>query len=187
MLRRDFLLGRVLPGEAVLDLGCGLGDFTAALGEHGAMVTGCDVAQEALRRARVRFPTLEFVLSGGELPFGDETFDVVWAGEVLEHVQDGLGLLAEVRRVLRLDGRLLLSTPDHAPLRRLWLGLSRTAFEHNFDPRSDHVRFFTARTLRQTLEASELGEAEITTTAGLLLARAGQTQPIRPTPPSMHT
>jgi len=99
-----------------------LGEFTAALSEHGAIVTGCDVAQEALRRARARAPTVEFVLTGEELPFADESFDVVWAGEVLEHVQDGLGLLAEVRRVLRPGGRLLLSTPDHGPLRRLWLG-----------------------------------------------------------------
>jgi 2-polyprenyl-6-hydroxyphenyl methylase/3-demethylubiquinone-9 3-methyltransferase len=127
------------------------------------------------------------VRSGEELPFADETFDAVWAGEVLEHVQDVLGLLAEVGRVLRPAGRLLLSTPNHGPLRRLWLGLSRSAFERNFDPRSDHVRFFTPHTLRQTLESSGLDEAEITTTAGLILASAGQTQPTRPQPPSIHT
>ncbi len=170
MLRRDFFLDRVVQGQAVLDLGCGLGEFTAALSEHGAIVTGCDVAQEALRRARARAPTVEFVLTGEELPFADESFDVVWAGEVLEHVQDGLGLLAEVRRVLRPGGRLLLSTPDHGPLRRLWLGLSATAFDRHFDPRSDHVRFFTARTLRGTLEAADLGEPQIARRAGMLLA-----------------
>ncbi len=170
MLRRDFLLDRVVPGEAVLDLGCGLGEFTAALAEHGALVTGCDVAETALALARGRHPGIEFVLSGEELPFGDESFDVVWAGEVLEHVQDGLGLLGEVRRVLRPGGRLVLSTPDHGPLRRLRLGLSATAFERHFDPRSDHVRFFTARTLRGTLEAADLGEPQIARRAGTLLA-----------------
>jgi SAM-dependent methyltransferase len=172
VLRRTFLLAERKVGERVLDLGCGLGEFTAALAEHGVEVVGCDVSQEALRLARERFPTLEFVLSGDELPFGDATFDVVWAGEVLEHVQDGLGLLAEVRRVLVPGGRLLVSTPDHGPIRRLWLGLSRAAFERNFDPRSDHVRFFTARTLRATLEAADLGQPQITRRARTLLAIA---------------
>jgi hypothetical protein len=46
---------------------------------------------------------------------------------------------------------LLVSTPSHGPLRRLWLGLSARAFERNFDPRSDHVRFFTANSLRTLL------------------------------------
>jgi len=157
-------------GEAVLDLGCGVGEFTAALAEHGAFVTGCDVAETALALAGRRHPGIEFVLTGEELPFADESFDVVWAGEVLEHVQDGLGLLAEVRRVLRPGGRLLLSTPDHGPLRRLWLGFSAPAFDRHFDPRSDHVRFFTARTLRGTLEAADLGEPQIARRAGTLLA-----------------
>lgn len=172
MRRRDFLLDRVRSGEAVLDLGCGLGDFAGALASHGALVTGCDVSEVALRSARRRHPDVEFVLSGARLPFADATFDAVWAGEVLEHAQDVLGLLAEVRRVLRGSGRLLLSTPDHGRLRRLWLGLSARAFERNFDPRSDHIRFFTARALRETLEAAELGDAQIATAGGLLLATA---------------
>jgi ubiquinone/menaquinone biosynthesis C-methylase UbiE len=159
-------------GERVLDLGCGLGDFTAALAEHGANATGCDVAEEALRRARLRHPQLRFTLSGETLPFGDESFDAVWAGEVLEHVQDGLGLLAEVQRVLRPGGLLLVSTPSHGPLRRLWLGLSTRAFERTFEPRSDHVRFFTAGTLRALLTDAGFDAATVVRRRPLLLATA---------------
>jgi ubiquinone/menaquinone biosynthesis C-methylase UbiE len=162
----------VEAGARVLDLGCGLGDFTATLAEHGANAIGCDVAAEALRRARERHPGADFVLSADSLPFEDRSVDVVWAGEVLEHVQDVLGLLAEVHRVLAGDGRLLVSTPDHAPLRRLHLGLSRRAFESNFDPRSDHVRFFTSNTLRETLAVSRFGALELTSTRGVLFAEA---------------
>jgi ubiquinone/menaquinone biosynthesis C-methylase UbiE len=175
VLRRDFLLGRVLEGARVLDVGCGLGDFTAVLVEHGLAAVGCDVSSEALLRARERHPGVEFVQSADALPFGDAAFEVVWAGEVLEHVQDVLGLLAEIHRVLRPGGRLLVSTPAHGPLRRLRLGLSRAAFEANFDPRSDHVRFFTAQTLLETLRVSRFGEVDVTSASGVLLASASST------------
>jgi ubiquinone/menaquinone biosynthesis C-methylase UbiE len=172
VLRRDFLLGHVSAVTRVLDLGCGLGDFTAALGERGVTAVGCDVAGEAVRRARERRPGLEFVQSGDELPFADASFDAVWAGEVLEHVQDVLGLLAEVHRVLKPDGQLLVSTPDHGPLKRLLMGVSRRAFETTLDPRSDHVRFFTANTLSTTLALSGFREVELASSKGILLASA---------------
>jgi len=82
-----------------------------------------------------------------ELPFEDAHFDVVWAGEVIEHVADTSRWLSELRRVLRSGGALLISTPDHGMLSRLRLALSRSAFEERFDPRSDHLRFYTRRAL----------------------------------------
>jgi SAM-dependent methyltransferase len=172
-LRRDFLLGEVRPGERVLDLGCGEGDFSAALAGAGARPVGVEVAAEPLRRARRRHPELELQLvEGGRLPFPDAHFDVAWAGEVVEHVLDGLGLLDELRRVVRPGGRLLLSTPDH-PRRLVWaLALRRAAFERHFDPRTDHVRFFTARTLALLLEDAGFSPAGIARRRGVLLARA---------------
>jgi 2-polyprenyl-3-methyl-5-hydroxy-6-metoxy-1,4-benzoquinol methylase len=106
------------------------------------------------------------------LPFDLGSFDAVWAGEVLEHVQDVLGLLAEVHRVLRPQGQLIVSTPNHGPMKRLQIGLSRNAFETTFDPRSDHVRFFTSHTLRTTLALSRFSELDVTSRKSLLLATA---------------
>jgi 2-polyprenyl-3-methyl-5-hydroxy-6-metoxy-1,4-benzoquinol methylase len=143
--RRAFLLDRVTPGARVLDLGCGDGAFAAALLAAGCEVTMADVAEQALQRARVRAPEAQAVkLAEGEpLPFAEDAFDVVWAGEVLEHVADVVGLLAEVRRVLRWGGRLLVTTP--------WHGRIVVASDAHFDPRTDHLRFFSARTLRAVL------------------------------------
>jgi 2-polyprenyl-6-hydroxyphenyl methylase/3-demethylubiquinone-9 3-methyltransferase len=77
---------------------------------------------------------------------------VAWAGEVLEHVVDLAPWLSEVRRALRPGGELLLSTPHHGPGTLLRLTLSRRRFAEHFEPRSDHVRFFSPATLRELLE-----------------------------------
>ena len=170
--RRDFLLATLAPGARVLDVGCGSGWFCEALSAAGFAAAGVEVAAEAIRRARARCPELEFALAGedGELPFAPESFDAAWLGEVLEHVQDGLGLLAAVERVLAPGGQLIATTPDHGRLLRLRLGLGTRAFERHFEPRSDHVRFFTRRTLRELLDAADYREIEIRARRGSLYA-----------------
>ena len=122
--------------------------------EAGREASGIDVAEEPLRRARAREPGLDLrcVPAEGEWPLQDVSFDAVWAGEVIEHVADTAGWLSEVRRVLRSGGALVLSTPAHELLTRLALGLSGRAFAAHFDPRSDHLRFYTRRTLVALLE-----------------------------------
>ena len=157
----------------MVDVGCGEGWFAGALAEAGWSVVGVEVAEEPLRRARERFPGVEFVLAGEtSLPFAEGSFDVAWLGEVLEHVRDGIGLLGEVGRVLAPEGRLVISTPDHGWRRRLWLGLSRRAFEAHFEPRADHLRFFTRRTLAALLEACGYEEIEGRSVQGTLLVTA---------------
>ena len=171
--RRDFLLSALEPGSRVLDVGCGAGWFAGALKQAGFAVTGVDVAAEPLRRARERLPQLEFVLAGEhELPFAAGSFDAAWLGELLEHVQDGIGLLEQVTRVLVPGGRLVVSTPDHGWRLRLRLGLSRCAFERHFEPRADHVRFFTAGTLVALLQVCGFEAIEARRERGLLLASA---------------
>jgi len=160
-LRRGFLLARVGAGERVLDIGCGEGRFTEALADAGASVVGADIAEEPLRRAGARRGDLELQLipDSGPWPFADCTFDAVWAGEVLEHVADTAGWLSELRRVLRSGGRLHLSTPNHEALGVMVLALSRARFASHFDPLSDHLRFYSRRSLAGVL--SELGFEEI--------------------------
>jgi len=144
-LRRRFLLDEVSAGERVLDVGCGEGWFASELAVAGARVLGLDVAEEPLRRARGRDPQLDLRLMDPDdsWPVEDARYDVVWAGETLEHVADTAGWLSEARRALIPGGRLLLSTPDHGRLALLWLACSRRAYAAHFDPLSDHLRFYT--------------------------------------------
>jgi 2-polyprenyl-3-methyl-5-hydroxy-6-metoxy-1,4-benzoquinol methylase len=179
-LRRQFLLEHVRAGERVLDVGCGEGHFAAELARAGAQVVGIDVAEVPLRRARGRHPELDLRLVAAEGPWelADASFDVVWAGEVIEHVADTAAWLSEVRRVLRSGGRLLVSTPAHGRLALMRVALSRRAFAARFDPRGDHLRFYSRETLTRVLGDLGLEEIQVRDAAGppgarrLLLAHA---------------
>lgn len=153
-LRTSFALERLPKAPArVLDVGCGAGEITSELVRASFDVVAIDVAEEALRRARARAPGLDARRVGvdGGWPLDDASFDAVWAGETIEHVADTAAWLSEVRRVLRSGGSLLLTTPAHGRLRMLALALSARRFDEHFDPRSDHLRFYTRRTLARLL------------------------------------
>jgi SAM-dependent methyltransferase len=167
-MRRSFLLAHVAPDEVVVDLGCGAGEFSAALVQAGARPIGVDVAAEALRRARARLPEGDFRLwaAGGPLPVENAVADVVWAGEVIEHVADVAPWLSEVRRVLRPGGTLLVTTPHHGSGTLLRLAFSRRAFADHFEPRSDHVRFYSPSTLRALLADFGFGVEEMALRGG---------------------
>jgi 2-polyprenyl-3-methyl-5-hydroxy-6-metoxy-1,4-benzoquinol methylase len=178
--RRRFLLENVAAGMRVLDVGCGEGRFAAEALAAGAEVLAADIAEEPLRRARRLHPELDLRLIDGEgewdLP--DACFDVVWAGEVIEHVVDTAGWLSEARRVLRSGGTLLLSTPAHGRLRMLRVALSARAFAEHFDPLGEHLRFYTGATLGALLEQFGFEQVRVRASGGmpgarsLLLARA---------------
>jgi len=169
--RRALLLGAVRPGERVLDLGCGAGRFVAALAAAGADPVGVEIAEGALERARANAPgaDLRRLHDDGTLPLGHGEVDLVWCSEVLEHVPDtGLALL-EVRRVLRRGGRLLLTVPFHGRVQAALIGL--VGFERHFDPAGQHLRFYTARSLRRVLAAAGFEDVDVRPWGGPPLLR----------------
>src|SRR5437762_7439196 len=113
-----FTLGRLEPGERVLDLGSGAGtdSLVAAqmVGEQGH-VTGIDMTPAMLAKARAAAAEMgasnvEFVESEAErLPFADESFDVVVSNGVIDLIPDKDAVFAELHRVLAPGGRMQLA------------------------------------------------------------------------------
>ena len=146
--RRALLLGELRPGDRVLDFGCGAGRFLKELDD----AVGVEIAEEAAERARANVPgaDVRLLAPNGSLPLGHGEIDLVWCSEVLEHIPDVGHALLEIRRVLRAGGRLLLTVPYHGRFQAAAISLTR--FERHFDPLGQHVRFFTRRSLRDTLD-----------------------------------
>jgi len=94
----------------ILDVGCGTGANLLMLSQYGD-AEGVDVSEDALAFCRER--GLENVKLGAaeQLPYDDDTFDLVTALDVVEHLDDDLAGLREMRRVLRPGGRVLLFVP----------------------------------------------------------------------------
>jgi ubiquinone/menaquinone biosynthesis C-methylase UbiE len=152
------------PADRALDLGVGDGRVATAI--RATHLTGADVSQVALDRARTRLPDAELVLLEPDepLPFADNEFDLVSCIETLEHVRDVQLALSEIRRVLRPGGRLAVTTPAASRWRVLLRGM-----EHPFSP---HIRSFTRRSLRTTLETMGFHVLEMDTSHSTLFALA---------------
>jgi arsenite methyltransferase len=105
------------PGEVILDVGCGPGFYVADLLERGATVTGVDSSPAMLAIARKRAPgALLLEGTATQLPLEDAAFDRALSVQVLEYVADVDGALAELRRVLRPGGRLVIWDIDWSTL-----------------------------------------------------------------------
>jgi SAM-dependent methyltransferase len=138
------LLAHLRAGDDVLDVGCGPGTITADLAERVApgRVVGIDRSAEVVGLAADHHhgDRLEFrVADLRQLPFDDDSFDVVHAHQVLQHLDDPVAALVELRRVCRSDGLVAVRdadygaftwSPEHGELDR-WLDLYRTIARRN--------------------------------------------------------
>jgi SAM-dependent methyltransferase len=111
--RRLNLIGRYVPleGRRILDVGCGIGTFVNRLREFSPHVYGIDVDRGRVREGATALPNLAVAVSEN-LPFADDTFDVVLLHEVLEHVRDDRLTLREACRVTRGGGRIAAYCPN---------------------------------------------------------------------------
>jgi 2-polyprenyl-3-methyl-5-hydroxy-6-metoxy-1,4-benzoquinol methylase len=134
-------------GARLLELGAGHCEMARLFRERGWRVHTADLEPACVREAAgLGFPSVQVDLNDG-LPFADAALDLVVMLEVLEHVLRAEVALAEVARVLRPGGRLLLSTPNHA----FYKSRVRMLKGRPLGMEGEHVRFFVKAQLERLL------------------------------------
>jgi O-antigen biosynthesis protein len=112
---RYAVVQKIVSGKDVLDIASGEGYGSSLLAEVALSVTGVDISDEAVSHAIKTYkkPNLRFqVGSAIELAFPTESFDIVVSYETVEHLAEQSQMIAELRRVLRPDGLLIISSPN---------------------------------------------------------------------------
>lgn len=174
-------LGRAARTGRMLEVGCGLGFFLKGVADHcGWEVEGIDAAEGVGRFAReklgLRVTEMPFEQNG----FPDDSFDLVRAKDVLEHVPRPMEFLGEARRILRPGGELELWLPN-GPLD---LAEARRAFRRGAraEMGAGHLLFIRPRTLRAALEAAGFGVARMEVSGFRYALKALGLWPVRPAP-----
>ena len=164
MLTVDYDLLDLRPGMTVLDLGCGEGRHAFEAYRRGADVVAVDWGRSevettkrwlgAIAEAGEAPPTAGYEVVRGDLlhlPFPDASVDRVIASEVLEHIPDDAGAMAEISRVLKPGGRAAVTVPRYGPERVCWA----LSDEYHANE-GGHIRIYRADVLRARLRATGL-------------------------------
>lgn len=151
------LLEAHTPRRRLLEIGPAGGDFLRGARARGWQVTGVEISAEAAQAARDNFAldvrTGELLDAG----FPAESFDVVYMGDVLEHVPDPCGHLREVHRILAPSGLVVVAGPTtiHSLTRRIGLAVyAALARTRTLATPPYHIWEFTPSTLTQVVEAA---------------------------------
>ena len=166
---RDWMhkeLKDLAPASQILEVGCGDASFTTCLAEYSQSVTAIDISERQIEENSGRYPEIHFLQHdvAEPLPFANESFDVIWCSEVLEHLFAPDFALKEIFRVLTPRGRLLVTVPYHGGMKNVLIALFK--WNEHFTPSNPHIRFFTRDTL--TKIAADAGFQKIrTSTCGM--------------------
>lgn len=147
----------LVTGKDVLDIACGEGYGSAMLARHARSVKGMDIADSAVAHARNAYPDipgLDFSIgNAAQIPLGDDCVDVVVSFETIEHHDRHREMLSEIRRVLRPDGLLVISSPNRTVYSELAghhnefhvKELDFSEFDAVLRERFQHIRYFGQR------------------------------------------
>jgi 2-polyprenyl-3-methyl-5-hydroxy-6-metoxy-1,4-benzoquinol methylase len=148
----------------VLDLGCGVGNISSALLKHDIKIFGIDMDIAKLRKALIKGVFASQANLMGSLPIKSKCFDVVFAGEIIEHLTDTDHFLGEIHRVLKKSGSLVLTTPNLCNLEnrlRVLIGLYPIFVDYT--SRGDnHLRVYNKRAIIRQIRERNFDIIEVT-------------------------
>ncbi len=146
----------VPDGARILDAGCGSGRNMVELARYGA-VTGIELSDTSVELARARHSGEVIAGSVLEMPFADGSFELAVSLDVIEHLEDDLGALRELRRTVVPGGALLVTVPAYQ-----WLWSGHDEINH-------HHRRYTRRSLQRVAEQAGWRQVRTTYFNSLLL------------------
>lgn len=141
------LLSRNYEKQNILEIGCGQGFNAHLLSKNSKnTVTAIDLSPDEIRVSKHRYPEISFLVMNAEnLKFRSASFDKVYALEVLEHIDNLDKVLSEISRVLRPNGKLIVSVPCYKSEK--WLIKVRPSYFKEIH----HVRIFKKNELDKML------------------------------------
>jgi SAM-dependent methyltransferase len=150
------------PGK-LLDIGCSTGHYLAAMRERGWQVAGVELSEYAASYARQNFNLDVRTGTLHEAGFTDDQFDLVTLWDVFEHVLDPKATLAEIARILKPGGLVVISSPNPTGIEARLFGSSWVGWE-----RPRHLHLFTPDVLRRYLHDAGFSLRSIESFSGRL-------------------
>jgi 2-polyprenyl-3-methyl-5-hydroxy-6-metoxy-1,4-benzoquinol methylase len=159
--------------STMVELGCGEGELAARLLEHApAEYLGTDLSTEIIEEAKSRFPHLKFEAHSADgLPFEENSFDLVVACEVLEHVENPREVLREIKRLSR---KWVLVSVPREPIWRA-LNMARGSYWSDMGNTPGHIQHWGRRQfIRMVSEELEILQVKSPLPWTMILARVPQ-------------
>lgn len=146
------LIKRFKSAGVLLDIGCASGDFLRASRDAGFSVTGVDISSYACEAAKNKYGLDVREGSFEEMKFPERSFDVISAGDVLEHTRDPVLFLQEINRILKDDGIIYLAVPDFGSFHYQFMSFCGRFTQKNYFVLPHHLYHFTGGTLEKLLD-----------------------------------
>ena len=130
-----------LPRGRILEIGCSDGEFLRLMKNEGWQVKGLEISEKSTQKAIDKGVDVSVHNANEKLPIKDDSFDVVVAGEVIEHLFEDLDFVNECYRVLKKEGILIVTTPNLTSLKNRILMLF--GFHPRYAIEDHHYKVYT--------------------------------------------